>query len=236
MPGLPDHRAGDAVDRLAQPDAVGHQSAGQRADHPVAARAAELRSNGQSPHNPIMEIHKKFSIPFACLVFGIIALPLGFNNRRGGKSSGFVLSLGVFLVYYLLLSNGENAARYGKMSPWQAMWLPNLVLAVGGVMLLVRRNRDKSLMLSRVDRWIRSDLQGRLTRLRAGPGRRDRRRRAGRSERAAPTPAAHRDPTASVGASVGLWCRYPPAPCPTPGTTGSCGPAASASWSRQEWP
>ena len=69
-----------------------------------------------------MEIHKKFSIPFACLVFGLFALPLGINNRRGGKASGFALSIGVLILYYILLSNGEEAARFGKLPPWLAMW------------------------------------------------------------------------------------------------------------------
>jgi LPS export ABC transporter permease LptG len=57
-----------------------------------------------------------------------------------------------------MLSNGEEAARFGKLAPWAAMWIPNLVLAVIGVVLLFRRNRDKSLLLSKVDRWVREDL------------------------------------------------------------------------------
>ena len=105
-----------------------------------------------------VEIHKKFSIPFACLVFGLCALPLGFNNRRGSKASGFALSILVILVYYVMLSNGEEAARYGKLAPWAAMWIPNVVMAVIGLLLLFRRNRDKSLLLSKVDRWVREDL------------------------------------------------------------------------------
>jgi len=109
-----------------------------------------------------VEIHKKFAIPVACLVFGLFALPLGYNNRRGGKASGFALSIGVILVYYVLINNGEEAARFGKMEPWLAMWLPNLSLAAIGLFLLARRNRDKSLLLSRIDRWIREDVSGRL--------------------------------------------------------------------------
>jgi LPS export ABC transporter permease LptG/LPS export ABC transporter permease LptF len=105
-----------------------------------------------------VEIHKKFSIPVACLVFGLFALPLGINNRRGGKASGFALSIGVLVLYYVLLSNGEEAARFGKVPPWLAMWSPNLLLAAAGVFLLVRRNRDKSLLLTRIDRWIREDV------------------------------------------------------------------------------
>lgn len=132
----------------------------------LAAEVADPATDPEQRRLAVVEIHKKFSIPCACLVFGILALPLGFNNRRGGKSSGFVLSLGVFLIYYILLNNGEEAARYGKLPPWLAMWLPNVLLAVAGLVLLVRRNRDKSLLLSRIDHWVRGDLQGLLLRLR----------------------------------------------------------------------
>jgi LPS export ABC transporter permease LptF/LPS export ABC transporter permease LptG len=109
-----------------------------------------------------VEIHKKFSIPMACMVFGLFALPLGINNRRGGKASGFALSIAVIVVYYVLLSNGEEAARFGKLPAWLGMWSPNILLAIGGVFLLARRNRDKSILLSRVDRWIREDVWGGL--------------------------------------------------------------------------
>src|SRR6185369_13504189 len=61
-----------------------------------------------------VEIHKKFSIPVACMVFGLFALPLGFNNRRGGKASGFAMSIAIILIYYVLLNNGEEAAHFGK--------------------------------------------------------------------------------------------------------------------------
>lgn len=110
----------------------------------------------------LVEIHKKFSIPFACLVFGLFALPLGINNRRGGKTTGFALSIGVIVVYYILLNDGEEAARFGKLPAWLAMWMPNLVLAAAGLFLLIRRNSDKSLLLSRLDRWVRTDLWSRL--------------------------------------------------------------------------
>lgn len=112
-----------------------------------------------------VQIHKSFAIPATCLVFGLLALPLGFNNRRGGKASGFALSIGVILVYWILLSNGEDAARFGKLPAWIAMWAPNILLGAAGVFLLLRRNADKSLMLSRVDRWIRHDLWALIQRI-----------------------------------------------------------------------
>jgi LPS export ABC transporter permease LptG/LPS export ABC transporter permease LptF len=127
-----------------------------------------------------VEIHKKFSIPAACLVFGLFALPLGINNRRGGKASGFALSIGILILYYILLNNGEEAARFGRAPAWFAMWFPNILLAGLGVFLLVRRNRDKSLLLTRIDRWVREDVWGGILALR---GLRKERRREVREER-----------------------------------------------------
>lgn len=120
------------------------------------ARSAELRRLAR------VEIHKKFAIPFACLVFGVFALPLGFNNRRGSKASGFALSILVIVGYWVLLDTGEKWAQAGGVPPWFAMWAPNLLLIALGLFLLGRRNRDKSLLLTRVDRWIRRDLAPRV--------------------------------------------------------------------------
>lgn len=109
-----------------------------------------------------VELHKKFSLPAACLVFGLLALPLGFSNARGGRSSGFAISLGVFVVYYVLLSSGEDIARDGSVAPWLAVWFPNITLLMAGMFLLARRNRDKSLLLSQLDRWVQEALWRRL--------------------------------------------------------------------------
>jgi len=106
-------------------------------------------------HLAWVEIHKKFSIPAACLVFGLLALPLGFTSARGGRSSGFAISLVVILVYYVLLHLGEVFAGKGLVPASVAVWFPNGVLLGFGAFLLTRRNRDKSLLLADLDRWIR---------------------------------------------------------------------------------
>jgi LPS export ABC transporter permease LptG/LPS export ABC transporter permease LptF len=172
-------------------------ASGQRAKMMSASKGiremtlAELRQVAADPANDAeqrnlawVEVHKKFSIPCACLVFGLFALPLGINNRRGGKASGFALSIGVLMLYYILLSNGEEYARFGRIPPWLAMWAPNLLLAGGGFFLLVRRNRDKSLLVSRLDRWVREDLWGGILRLRGLSRERRQERRQKREERA----------------------------------------------------
>ncbi len=123
-----------------------------------------------------VEIHKKFAIPATCIVFGVLALPLGFNNQRGGRASGFAISMIVILAYYVMLNNGEEAARHGNLAPWLAMWLPNFAFLALGMFLLGRRNRDKSLVMLNIDRWFRDHFWQIVERLK--PGKRDREERS----------------------------------------------------------
>ena len=132
----------------------------------------ELRRRTTDPEYPevvhnmaAVELHKKFSLPAACMVFGLLGLPLGFNNSRGGRSAGFAISLGVFLIYYVLLSSGEDIARKGSVEAWLAVWFPNFALLLIGVFLLARRNQDKSLLLTQFDRWVQESLWVRLLHL-----------------------------------------------------------------------
>jgi len=89
-----------------------------------------------------VEIHKKLAIPFACIAFGVLGLPLGITNRRGGKSSGFSLSVLIILFYYVAINNGEQFAKSGKIPPWLGMWGANIILLALGIYLIGRANRD----------------------------------------------------------------------------------------------
>lgn len=103
-----------------------------------------------------VEIHKKFSIPVATAVFGLLALPLGVSGgSRSNKSAGFAMSIAIIMVYYIILNNGEEMARVGRLPASIAMWLPNLVFTIVGLFLIIRRNSDRSLLLGKVDRWVR---------------------------------------------------------------------------------
>jgi len=103
-----------------------------------------------------VEIHKKFAIPFACVVFGVLGLPLGITNRRGGKSSGFSLSIAIILFYYVMLNNGEHLAASGKIGPAVGMWAPNVILLALGIYLLIRANRDTGIRSDRGPIWRRA--------------------------------------------------------------------------------
>src|SRR5207237_5222819 len=104
-------------------------------------RAAELERQGMSSHNQIMAIHRKFAIPVACLVFGVIGLALGATNRRDGKLASFVFGLGVIFAYYIPLSLGPALAKGHLIPPWLAVWAPNIILSAVGAGLFFWRGR-----------------------------------------------------------------------------------------------
>jgi len=91
-----------------------------------------------------VEIHKKFSIPFACLAFAIVGIPLAETSRRGGKGSGFAISLAIIVLYYVLLSSGETWAQEGRLPPAVAIWLPNAVLLALGGLAMASSGRERS--------------------------------------------------------------------------------------------
>ena len=144
----------------------------------LVERAGEPGLPEEERNKALVEIHKKFAIPGACLVFGLYGIPLGFRNRRTGRSSGFLISVTMFLFYYVMLGNGEEAAVNGQIPPWLAMWAPNILLVVLGTFLLWRRNRDKSLMIGAVDRYLREHLWRRILHLGRRRQVRGRRKRA----------------------------------------------------------
>ena len=83
-----------------------------------------------------VEIHKKFSIPGACLVFVLVGAPLGALIRRRGAAVSVGISLFFFWIYWMFLIGGEELADRGYIAPTLAMWAPNLVFALAGWGLL----------------------------------------------------------------------------------------------------
>ena len=78
----------------------------------------------------IAEIYKRFSVPTACLLFGLLGVGLGVvNNRRSGRSFGLVICLASLVSYWTLYITMEGVARSGSLHPGVAIWIPNLILA-----------------------------------------------------------------------------------------------------------
>ncbi len=121
-----------------------------RNDTPIQALTLPqlLEHRHQPGSNPFrIELNRRLSYPCACFVLMLVGIPLGLSSRRGGKSTGFVLTLLLVFVYYFLSSVGVALARNGKLSPFLGVWGSNLIFTVAGALLLHQLSRG-SLALS----------------------------------------------------------------------------------------
>lgn len=84
----------------------------------------------------LIELNNRFSYPVACLVLMLVGVPLGVVSRRGGKSSGFVFTLLLVVLYYVLSYTGVALARQDKLPVVLAVWLANILFAAAGIFLL----------------------------------------------------------------------------------------------------
>ena len=89
-----------------------------------------------------VEVHKKWSISFACISFVIVGIVMALRFPRGGIGLVIGGALLVFSVHYIGLTTGESLADRGRVTPWLAMWMPNIILTGLGTMGLVLVSRQ----------------------------------------------------------------------------------------------
>ena len=88
-----------------------------------------------------VEIHKKFTLAIACILFTLVGAPLGILVRSGGMTIASGLSIVFFLIYYILLIWGEQLADRNLLNPGLGSWLPNIILFVSGMIILKLSNK-----------------------------------------------------------------------------------------------
>ena len=89
-----------------------------------------------------VEIHKKFALPVACIVFVLIGAPLGIMVRKGGFGAAASVSMFFFLLYWAFLIGGEKLADRGIFSPFIGMWSANIFLTIIGIILTFKTNKE----------------------------------------------------------------------------------------------
>jgi len=127
------------------PDSLSNRTRYNQARGYLTSRAADLRmlddmiaSSARNIDRFSVEIHKKYSIPFACIVFILLGVPLALSTKQSSAGLALGMSLILILVYYLFLIGGEQLADRGIVSPFLAMWAPNILLGGLGVFLTIR--------------------------------------------------------------------------------------------------
>jgi len=107
-------------------------------------RTVKDKNDKDRYYSALLQLHKKFSIPVACIAMGLLAVPLGIQARHSNKAFGIGLGLFFFLLYYMLLSIGRAFGESGSYPPAIGMWMPNVVLGSVGMYLLLRTAREKA--------------------------------------------------------------------------------------------
>ncbi len=119
------------------------------------AQATVAASHVRKANKFMVEFHKKLAIPFACLVFALLGVPMAVTTSRSGKGVSVSLAMGVYLIYYLCLVGGEKLSDRGMLDPALSMWSGNLVLMAVGIPLFLRSVRETSYLQFRWP-WRRS--------------------------------------------------------------------------------
>jgi lipopolysaccharide export system permease protein len=118
---------------LANPASENQKSAREMSMGEIQTEIKSGRSVGEDFNLLKVEWHKKLSIPFACLAFVLIGVPLGVLAPRSGKYLAYFVGVALIFMYYILLSLGETFGTQGRLTPFLSMWIPNLVLTGFGV-------------------------------------------------------------------------------------------------------
>jgi LPS export ABC transporter permease LptF/LPS export ABC transporter permease LptG len=117
-----------------EPESVGQISFSQLSNLAHTAAPAMRRWAG-------IEYHRRLALPTACIVLALVGIPLGLSSKRGGKSTGFVLTILLVFLYYSLSLIGVSLARQGRLTPAAGAWLADAVFLMGGAVLLWRSER-----------------------------------------------------------------------------------------------
>jgi lipopolysaccharide export system permease protein len=122
--------------------------------HRKAMSLGELRQFTRAPpakdeayYKALLELHRKFSLPFACFALGLIALPLGVQSRSANRTFGLIVGLFLFLFYNLILSAGKILGESGILQPVFGMWLPNVVTGAVALYLIIQTGKERTIKL-----------------------------------------------------------------------------------------
>jgi LPS export ABC transporter permease LptG/LPS export ABC transporter permease LptF len=107
----------------------------------TSANVKEDAKANQRQRIYLIELHRRFAFPAACLVLMLVGVPLGLSSKRGGKGSGFVVTLGLVFIYYFLSSIGVALARQDKVPVALGVWGANILFTVAGIALIQQISR-----------------------------------------------------------------------------------------------
>jgi LPS export ABC transporter permease LptG/LPS export ABC transporter permease LptF len=102
----------------------------------------------------LIEFHNRLALPTACIVLALVGIPLGLSSKKGGKSSGFVMTILLVFLYYSVSLIGVSFAKQGTLPPAAGVWLADFVFLVGGIFLLWQSER-RPIELASLRAWFK---------------------------------------------------------------------------------
>ena len=118
----------------------------------IKEKIIKMKEKGLPTSGPEVELSKKFSIPFTCLLFAFLGAPLGIKSSRSGKSGSFGVTVAIIMVYYVGLILTQNLGRIGEIHSYTSVWIPNFILLV--VVLYVVYKMQKELPFKFIEIFI----------------------------------------------------------------------------------
>ncbi len=108
----------------------------------IVSKYAHVKYLQEEIDKYMVEVHKKYSIPVACVVFILIGAPLGVMVKKGGFGIAASISLFFFLIYWAFLIGGEKLSERGFFSPFWGMWTANILLGIVGILLIIKSVKE----------------------------------------------------------------------------------------------
>jgi lipopolysaccharide export system permease protein len=102
----------------------------------------------------LVELNKKFTFPLACLIFGLLGMPIGVNIRKSAKARGLTMGIIIVLFYYLLQLGGTALTETGRISPLPGIWLPTVIFTIAGLYLLAAAAKEKTLGMENIKQFF----------------------------------------------------------------------------------
>jgi LPS export ABC transporter permease LptG/LPS export ABC transporter permease LptF len=99
---------------------------------------AQLARQAKSSVEAAIEYHRRLALPVACLILGVLAVPLGISSRKGGKSAAFAVTVALAFLYYMALISAIAVARQQALPAAISVWMPNLLFGALAFVLLVK--------------------------------------------------------------------------------------------------
>jgi lipopolysaccharide export system permease protein len=108
----------------------------------ISSEKQNIKNQKRYENSLLVEVHKKFALAVACVVFILVGAPLGIMSKKGGVAVGLGLSLGFFVLYWAFLIGGEELADRQFISAFWAMWSANILIGGAGIYILIKSAKE----------------------------------------------------------------------------------------------